>query len=197
MAKPYDHRYFERWYRGDGGRGSPALLQRKVALAVAMAEYFLERPVRSALDVGCGEGVWRAALRKLRPKLEYAGLDASDYAVARHGRRRNLHRLAFGELGQWRQAAPVDLLVCSDVMHYLGTRELRRGLAEFSRLCHGLAFVEVYGSDDDIEGDLEGFQPRKALWYRRQLQDFGWVPCGMHGYLSPALLSRTARLEII
>jgi hypothetical protein len=46
-------------------------MARKVALAVASAEYYLERPIRSVLDIGCGEGAWRAPLLKLRPKVEY------------------------------------------------------------------------------------------------------------------------------
>src|SRR5580658_4253110 len=86
MTKHYDRRYFDRWYReSSAASGRSALLQRKAALAVAMAEHYLERPLRSVLDVGCGEGVWRAPLLKLRPKLAYLGVDSSEYAVARFG----------------------------------------------------------------------------------------------------------------
>ena len=65
MTKTYDRAYFDRWYR-HGGIGHAARLARKVALAVATAEYHLERPIRSVLDIGCGEGAWRAPLRSLR-----------------------------------------------------------------------------------------------------------------------------------
>ena len=65
MDKHYDQAYFQRWYRREDIGGS-ARLARKVAMAVAMAEYYLERPIRSVLDVGCGEGAWRAPLLKLR-----------------------------------------------------------------------------------------------------------------------------------
>ena len=87
MTKTYDRAYFDRWYR-HGGIGHAARLARKVALAVATAEYHLERPIRSVLDIGCGEGPWRAPLLKLRPNVQYLGFDSSDYAIARHGRRR-------------------------------------------------------------------------------------------------------------
>ena len=50
MAKRYDQSYFDRWYRR-GGIGGARRLARKVALAVATAEYHLERPLRSVLDV--------------------------------------------------------------------------------------------------------------------------------------------------
>ena len=92
MNKAYDKRYFDTWYR-QRDLGGKAALARKVALAVALAEYHLGRPIRSVLDVGCGEGAWRAPLLALRPKLHYMGLDSSEYAIARHGARRNLHWL--------------------------------------------------------------------------------------------------------
>ena len=67
--KRYDRAYFDRWYR-HGGIGGARRLARKVALAVATAEYHLERPVRTVLDIGCGEGPWRAPL--LKPGQERA-----------------------------------------------------------------------------------------------------------------------------
>ena len=128
MTKHYDADYFQRWYR-DGDIGGAPRLARKVALAVAVAEYHLERPIRTVLDIGCGEGAWRAPLLKLRPKLQYLGFDSSEYAVRRYGRTRNLHMARFGDFAWLRPCAPVDLLVCSDVMHYVPDRELRAGLA--------------------------------------------------------------------
>ncbi len=135
MTKHYDRAYFDRWYRNSKHeRDSKALLDRKVHLAVSLAEYYLERPIRSVLDVGCGEAVWRAPLLKLRPKLEYRGVDSSDYAVSRFGRSRNIAFADFGQLGQLRFGAPVDLLVCSDVIHYVADAELKRGLKGFAEL---------------------------------------------------------------
>jgi SAM-dependent methyltransferase len=124
MNKHYDRRYFDHWYRqGEAAAGRTTLLRRKVELAVAMAEYYLGRPLRSVLDVGCGEGAWRAPLLKLRPKLDYMGVDSSEYAVARHGAKRNLRFARFAQLGQMRFGPPVDLLVCSDVLHYVRSDE--------------------------------------------------------------------------
>src|SRR5690349_25123277 len=122
LPKRYDRAYFDRWYRG-GGIGGARRLARKVALALATAEYHLERPLRSVLDIGCGEGPWRAPLLKLRPGLRYLGFDASEYAITRYGRSRNLHHSRFGDFALLRPCAPVDLLVCSDVLHYLPARE--------------------------------------------------------------------------
>jgi SAM-dependent methyltransferase len=198
MPKVYDRRYFDHWYRKDAaGVGRAALLQRKVALAVAMAEHHLGHRVRSVLDVGCGEGAWRAPLLKLRPKLDYLGVDSSEYAVARYGARRNLRLARFGDLGELRFGAPVDLLVCADVLHYLPAAELRRGLAGFSEMCSGLAYVETYCRGDAVEGDEHGFIPRSSAFYRRALADAGFTACGSHGYLAAALAADAVALEIL
>ncbi|HSR66189.1 MAG TPA: class I SAM-dependent methyltransferase [Xanthomonadaceae bacterium] len=193
-SKPYDRAYFDRWYR-QRGIGDARRLARKVALAVAVAEHQLERPIRNVVDIGCGEGVWRAPLLKLRPGLRYLGFDASEYAVARYGARRNLHLARFGEFATLRPCAPVDLLVCSDVLHYLSTRELDRGLPGLAALCGGIAFIETFTREDDVEGDHHGFQRRTARFYRDRLQAAGFTALGSHCWLSPLRAGSTTALE--
>ena len=195
MSKTYDRRYFDTWYR-QRDLGGKAALARKVALAVAMAEYHLGRPLRSVLDVGCGEGAWRAPLLALRPKLRYMGVDSSDYAIARHGVRRNLHWLPFGDLAALPPMPPVDLLVCSDVMHYLPDDELKRGLKEFARLCDGVAYLEVFAEGDDIIGDLVEMRRRPAAWYRRAFARAGFITAGSHLYLSENVAAAATALEL-
>lgn len=197
MSKRYDRRYFDHWYReGDAGVGRAALLQRKVALAVAMAENYLDRPLQSVLDIGCGEGVWRAPLLKLRPKLDYLGVDSSEYVVARYGMKRNLRLARFGQLGELRFGPPVDLLVCADVLHYLPATELHRGLSGFAELCHGMAYVETFCRGDAVEGDEHDFIPRPAAFYRRAMAAAGFTACGSHGYLAPTLADDAVALEL-
>lgn len=193
--KTYDRRYFDRWYR-EAGIGGRQRLQRKVALAVATAEYHLERPIRSVLDIGCGEGAWRAPLLKLRPKMRYLGFDSSEYAVQRYGARRNLHFARFGDFGMLRPCAPVDLLICSDVLHYLPTRELDRGLPGLAELCAGVAFLEAFTASDATDGDDVGFQRRPARFYRQRLAALGFGALGSHCWLSPMRVADAAALEI-
>jgi SAM-dependent methyltransferase len=194
--KIYDLAYFDHWYRRPAEQAERrGLLGRKVAMAVAVAEYHLGRPIRSVLDVGCGEGAWRAPLLKLRPKLHYLGLDSSEYAVTRYGRSRNLRRLSFGQLAELRFDRSFDLLVCSDVMHYLGAAELRRGLSGFSELCHGVAFLETFSGEDAADGDDLDFQPRPASFYRKAFAKAGFVFCGSHCWLGPALHDAAVALE--
>ena len=194
MTKHYDKAYFDTWYR-QRGIGDPKRLARKVALAVATAEYHLERPLRTVLDIGCGEGAWRAPLLRLRPKLQYLGFDSSEYAIARFGPRRNLHYARFGDFEHLRPCAPVDLLVCSDVLHYLPTRELDRGLPGLAELCGGVAFLETFTREDHAEGDEHAFQERPARFYRRRFEALGFTQLGSHCWLSPALAGSTTALE--
>lgn len=194
MSKTYDREYFDRWYRREG-IGGAARLARKVALAVAMAEYHLERPIQSVLDIGCGEGAWRAPLLKLRPKLQYLGFDSSEYAVRRYGRSRNIHYARFGDFEYLRPCPPADLLICSDVLHYLPTRELNRGLSGLADLCGGVAFIEMFAKEDAAIGDEHEFQSRPARFYRERLRALGLVQIGSYGWLSPQISDHATALE--
>lgn len=194
MGKTYDAEYFQRWYR-EGGIGDRQRLARKVALAVATAEYHLERPLRTVLDIGCGEGAWRAPLRKLRPKASYLGFDASQYAVRRYCSSRNVHFARFGDFDALRPCPPADLLVCSDVLHYLPTRELDRGLPGLAALCGGVAFLETFTARDSAEGDEDQFHGRSAGFYACRFQSLGFRRLGSHCWLSPALADSATELE--
>jgi SAM-dependent methyltransferase len=196
MSKTYDRAYFDKWYRDPRHAvASTAELRRKVALAVAQAEYYLGRPLRNVLDVGCGEAPWRAPLRALRPGVQYRGLDASAYVVARYGRSRNVGQASFGQLEHLRFDSRFDLIVCTDVLHYLRPAEIRAGLAGIGEMLEGVAFLEVFTNRDDVVGDREGFLSRAPSWYLRQFAQAGLMPCGSHCYLGPRLERHVAALE--
>jgi SAM-dependent methyltransferase len=196
MPKTYDRAYFDKWYRDPRHAvASRAELKRKVALAVAQAEYYLGRPLRNVLDVGCGEAPWRAPLLALRPGLAYRGLDASPYVVARYGRSRNVGLARFGQLEHLRLDTRFDLIVCTDVLHYLRPAEIRAGLVGIGEMLEGVAFLEVFTSRDDVVGDREGFFSRAPSWYLRQFTQAGLLPCGSHCYLGPRLERHVAALE--
>jgi SAM-dependent methyltransferase len=196
-AKRYDRAYFDRWYRGAASRiEGRAALRRRVALAVALAERHLERPIRSVLDVGCGEGRWRAELLRLRPRLRYVGVDPSSYVVERFGRRRNLVLAAFGELEERAPGRLFDLVVCADVLHYVEEDELDRGLPGLAKRVGGMAWLEALCREDDVEGDLRGLILRPADSYRRRFRALGLVHAGTFGWLAPELGDGPAELEL-
>jgi SAM-dependent methyltransferase len=197
MAKQYDRAYFDKWYHDRGTRvTTPADVRRKVTMAVSVAEHFLRRPIRSVLDIGCGEGAWRGHLRALRPNVRYLGLDPSDYVVERFGSSRNIRRASFGEL-QSLHLDPHDLVVCSDVLHYVEDGEIRNGVPEIVRLTGGMAFLEVLTKEDDIVGDLHGFIRRPAAFYKKSFGKCGLMAVGPYCWLPPSMHLFAAELEVV
>ncbi len=197
MPKRYDRAYFERWYHSRRRVVSPAAIRRKAKLALAATEYFLDRPVRTVLDVGCGEGLWRAELRRLRPRIRYVGVDPSEYVVRRYGRSRNIVRGGFGDLPGLELDGPFDLIVCADVLQYVSGRELSRGLPELARLLDGIAWIEAYTADDGMEGDRSEFHLRTESAYRRLFERAGLAGLGLNCWVPRAWLEtgRVGRME--
>jgi SAM-dependent methyltransferase len=194
--KTYDRRYFDRWYRVSRHAIFHAgMLPRRVQLAVSAAEYLLERPIRSVLDIGCGEGRWRPLLLRARPRLHYQGIDSSEYAVRRFGRRRNIRFGRFGDIGRMGLRRSFDLIVCADVLHYVPRAEARAGLRGIARLLGGVAFIELFTSEDDSLGDDAGFMQRSRASYLRMFRAAGLIPMGLHCYTGRALRDRLVSLE--
>lgn len=193
-TEQYDRAYFDRWYRVRGF-GSPRRLQRKVDYALASAEYVLDRPVRSVLDIGCGEGAWALALQRARPGIRYVGVDPSEYAIGRYGRRRGLVLGGVGDLGALDLAGPFDLAVCCDVLPYVPDAEVKRGLAALEDLVGGVAFLEVWTAVDDVEGDLEGFRQRRPATYLRWFAAAGLRRVGPHLYIPDTIEQALGALE--
>lgn len=195
----YDKQYFEKWYRDQRHRvRTPAELERQVRFVLAMAEYLLNRPVRTVLDIGAGEGAWRPVLRRLRPRVRYWGVDSSSYVSRKHGARRNI---AMGDAESLDEVPGLpdgaDIVVCSSVLNYLTPPALRRALSHVAERTDGLAFLELYTGRDlaKIEGDTAPIGNRGAAWYRARLRDAGFIACGMHCYVTRRLASRITELE--
>ncbi len=196
--KRYDRTYFDRWHRSPRHLvGTAPELARQAALAVAAAEYVLSRPIRTVLDVGCGEGAWLRALSHPRPGVRYLGVDPSPYVVSRYGRSRRIVSGSLGSLGDLNLPGGYDLAVCADVLHYIGDAELVSGLRALAPLVAGVAYLEVQTTDDDFRGDRSGWVPRSARRYRTLFARAGLVPCGLHLYLGPASAEALSALERI
>lgn len=194
--KAYDRRYFDRWYRNPRSRvRAQDELERTVALVVAAAEQVLERRVASVLDIGCGEGRWQPVLAKLRPRADYLGIDPSEYAIRRFGRRRNLRLGGIDDLPAIGLPGPYDVIVCADVLHYLPDAQLARGLGQIAERLGGVAYLEAYTSSDRLQGDLTGLRRRSSSRYRRAFSDAGLVPCGLHCCVTSEMAESLGALE--
>src|SRR4029450_1266414 len=112
-----------------------------------------------------GEGAWQPILERLRPGLRYVGVDPSPYAVARFGRRRNIRHGALVTLDRLRLRRRFDLVVCSDVLHYLPSEDIERGLRHALPLIGGVAYIETFTSSDGFVGDRKDFRARTPAFY--------------------------------
>ena len=195
MTKQYDRAYFDRWYRNRTTRVNTHFeVRRKVQMAVASAEYFLRRQIRTVLDIGCGEGAWLPHLRALRPRVKYIGFDSSEYVVRRFGKTRNIHQASFADLPSLGLGV-YDLVICSDVMHYVKDAELRAGVHAIADATDGVAYLEVLTKEDEIIGDLDSFIRRPAAFYRALFTKERMSFAGPYLWLSPAFRGAVAELE--
>lgn len=196
LGTRFDKAYFDRWYRDPRRRVlDRSEIARRAALVVSIADYVLERRARSALDLGCGEGNWRAPLLGLRRGMRYVGVDPSEYAVRRFGRRRNILLGSAETLDTLRLRGPFDVVIASGVLNFLSDAPLRRALRTIARLANGVAFVELFTATDEVVGDTRGWTPRSASYYRRMVRAAGLIQCGPHCYVGRSRAATLAALE--
>ena len=100
--------------------------------------------------------------------------------VRRFGARRNIVRGSVGTLDSLALGGPFDLVVCCDVLHYVADDELARGLPALAALVGGAAYVELFTSEDEIEGDVRGFLRRRPSFYRRLFAQAGLEAKGLN-----------------
>ncbi|HMA03662.1 MAG TPA: class I SAM-dependent methyltransferase [Gemmatimonadaceae bacterium] len=163
---------------------------------MSLTEQLLRRRARNALDVGCGEGLWRAALRRERPHLAYQGIEPSAYAVRRFGARRNIRRGDLSSLATAAARERFDIIVCNDVLHYVPAPELRSAMPALAERLRGVAYLGLFTSADDIEGDLHGYLKRSPSFYRRAFERAGLRSVGMHCWIPETLAHDCAALEL-
>lgn len=195
--KEYNREYFRRWYRDPSTRvATTESVGRKVRLALAAADFMLARKATSVLDIGCGEGHWYPALRRLRPSIEYHGVDPSRYIVEKFRGRRDVRLGTFGDLAKLKFRRTFDLIVCADVIQYVRDDDLRRGLAEIRRLAGGIAYLETFTIEDHMEGDRDGWIDRSEKTIRRFFRDAGLTHCGFYCWLDERRITNANRFEI-
>lgn len=192
----YDRRYFDKWYRHPRHRVKTRQdMARQLGFIIAATEYMLDRPVRTVLDVGSGEGQWSAVLKSLRPRARYVGVDGSEYAIRRYGARRNLRFGTLGTIGSIGLKGPFDLILCLGVLNYVAPDELKRGLRQLRELSGGVVYLEIFTNADEATGDFRKSAAHSPEWYRNMIRRAGFVALGLHCYLPRELASHAAALE--
>jgi SAM-dependent methyltransferase len=171
-ADAFGAEYYRRYYGNAKTRVSDADAVRTLATFVAGYLTYLEVPVRSILDVGCGVGHWQRAAADLWPRARYHGVEYSTHLCERFG---------------WTQGSitdldvraatgrnEFDLIVCQGVLQYLDDRAAAKALANLGRWCGGALYLEALTEADwqhncdqkRTDGDVH---LRTGDWYRQRL----------------------------
>jgi 2-polyprenyl-3-methyl-5-hydroxy-6-metoxy-1,4-benzoquinol methylase len=164
----FDSAYFRKYYFDAATRvTSAAEMGRRAQLIVAVVRH-AGVPVRTILDAGCGVGLLRKPFAAALPRARYRGLEASEYLCARYG-------WTLGSVVDFAARAPSDLVVCYDVLQYLGDRDAARAIANLARLGRAAVYVSALTVEDwrancDRARTDRSVHLRSGNWYRRRLQ---------------------------
>lgn len=166
----FDADYYRKFYEDPRSRVSDEAAVGKLATFVAAYLQYLDIPVGSILDLGCGMGHWRTAAARLWPDATYQGVEYSRHLCERFGWQ---HGSAADYAPKGRRRT-FDLVVCQGVLQYLDDRDAAQAIANFGALSRGALYLEALTARDWAEnvdrtvtdGDVH---LRSGDWYRKRL----------------------------
>ena len=175
IRQVFDEAYYERFYRSARTRAeAPQDSLRRAAFITSYLAH-IGLPVLSVLDIGCGLGRTLAGVQTAYPMAHCTGVEVSDYLCREHGWIR-------GSVLDYRAEEPFDLVMCNDVLQYLGHADARAAIVNLAALCRGALYFGAL-TREDWEENCDRARTdgevclRSTRWYRRQLQrDF--IPIG-------------------
>lgn len=171
-SEPFDAGYYERFYGDPATRVSDQREARRLAGFVHGYLTYLQVPIRSILDVGCGVGHWRRACARLWPKASYTGVEYSTYLCEKLGWHRGSVATLEPETELGRSS--FDLVICQGVMQYLDDATASAAIANLAEWTDGALYLEALTRRDweqncdqtVTDGDVH---LRSAAFYRRRL----------------------------
>jgi SAM-dependent methyltransferase len=174
----FDQDYYQRFYYNPRTAVTSRAEMRARGRMIAACVEYVGLPVKSILDAGCGVGLLKAPLTRAFPAARYVGLEYSEYLCKRYGWRQ-------GSVATLRTRERFDLVVCYDVLQYLGVPEARRAIANLARVCRGALYFGALTTEDWRDNcdqsrtdRIPGLRP--GGWYRRELKRaFRPVGCGV------------------
>ena len=115
----FDAEFFRRYYGDPDTRVADEDDAERIGGLIGGIVRYMELPVRTILDAGCGIGMLREPLLRHFPGASYEGLEYSTYLCGEHG-------WTQGSVADHVSPAPYDLVVCHDVLQYLDDRSAAR-----------------------------------------------------------------------
>ena len=164
----FDSAYFRKYYFDKATRVTTAAEMRGRAQLIAAILRHAGIPVRSILDAGCGIGLLREPFAAVLPRARYKGLEASEYLCARY-------RWIKGSVVDFAPRSASDLVVCYDVLQYLGDRDAAGAIANLAKLTRAAVYVSALTLEDwrvncDRTLTDRAVHLRPGEWYRRRLR---------------------------
>jgi 2-polyprenyl-3-methyl-5-hydroxy-6-metoxy-1,4-benzoquinol methylase len=164
----FDSAYFRKYYFDKATRVTTAAEMRGRAQLIAAILRHAGIPVRSILDAGCGIGLLREPFAASLPRARYKGLEASEYLCARY-------RWIKGSVVDFAPRSTSDLVVCYDVLQYLGDRDAAGAIANLAKLTRAAVYVSALTLEDwrancDRTLTDRAVHLRPGEWYRRRLR---------------------------
>ena len=174
----FDRDYYQRFYFNPRTAvTSRTEMSARARLIVGCLRY-IDLPVATILDAGCGVGLLRAPLKRALRLADYVGLEYSAYLCRRYGWRQ-------GSVETFRSRQRFDLVICYDVLQYLSPIQARRAILNLARLCRGALYFGALTREDwrqNCDQQRTDRIPglRSGAWYRRELsRAFRPLGCGL------------------
>jgi 2-polyprenyl-3-methyl-5-hydroxy-6-metoxy-1,4-benzoquinol methylase len=174
----FDRDYYQRFYFNPRTAvTSRTEMSARARLIVGCLRY-IDLPVATILDAGCGVGLLRAPLKRALRRADYVGLEYSAYLCRRYGWRQ-------GSVETFRSRQRFDLVICYDVLQYLSPIQARRAILNLARLCRGALYFGALTREDwrqNCDQQRTDRIPglRSGAWYRRELsRAFRPLGCGL------------------
>jgi trans-aconitate methyltransferase len=164
----FDKAYYQRFY--ENAETQAVSREEQIELAQFIAAYlrYLNVPVTSVLDVGCGLGQVLDALATEFPKARTQGVEVSSYLCETYG----WHHANVQDF----RAPPSDLVICNDVLGYLSKKAVREAVKNLARLTTSTLYLSVLTEEDQAICDQEHTdldqKIRPAQWYKNLLDKY-------------------------
>jgi len=172
MAKAFifDGAYYDKFYSDKATSVSDQRAVNKLGNFVASYLKFLDVPVRSVLDLGCGLGHWQAVVRRHYPRANYHGVEYSEYLCRRLG-------WAHGSAVDYDDQQQHDLVICQGVLQYLNAADCRKAVRNLACRSRAAVYLQALTKSDWSENADQSVTDGKVYlrskeWYQKCLTTY-------------------------
>ena len=174
MAR-FDEAYYAKHYLDPHTAVSDEETVERLAKLVCAYAEMLDIVIETVLDLGCGIGLWRAALQRELLGCEYTGVEISEVVCARYG-------WIHGSVVDFTPDEPADLVICQGVLQYLDDAQCEEAISNLAACTAGMLYLEALTKRDWEEAVDQSLTDgnvhlRTGDWYKQRLAKH-FIACG-------------------